>query len=154
MCVPNGLGFIECPTEQSKLTGTVLAAGTYDFSGAIDQPFWALGFSSLGNAYPYATNIEQAYFYSSLQVYPSDLPQLSSTKVQFNDEYATPSGLVQTKWTINFNHASKLITVSDLMTKLPQQSGFRACVEILLGFWRLDAFSYPVAPATILLPYT
>jgi hypothetical protein len=154
ICVPSALGFVECPLGHTKFTGNILTAGANNFSAAIPDPYWALGFSSLGNSYPFQTNIEQAYFYTTLQVFPTDLPQLSSTKVQFNDAYATPSGLVQTKWTINFDHANKIITVSDLMTKLPSQSGFRACSEIYLNFWRLDSFSYVVPPQTILLPYT
>lgn len=153
ICVPGALDFVECSTDNSKVTGSILVAGTTDFTGAINELYWALGFSSLGNQYPYQTNIEQAFFFTGLQVYPSDLPQLSATKVQFNDSYSTSSGLVQTMWTVNFDHANKKITVSDLMAKLPQQSAFRACSEILLNFWRLDSFSYAVPPATILLPY-
>jgi hypothetical protein len=117
------------------------------------EPFWALGFSSLGNQYPYAVNIEQAFFFTNLQVYPSDLPQIDSVTVQFSDEYATPSGLVQTMWTIAFNHSAKTITVGNLMTKLPQGGGFRASTEILLSFFKFNVFSYAVSPATIILPY-
>lgn len=152
LCPINALGFVECPTGNSKITGNILVAQTYDFSGSINEPFWALGFSSLGNQYPYAVNIEQAFFFTNLQVYPSDLPQLSATEVQFNDEYATPDGLVQTMWTVVFNHSAKIVTVGNLMTKLPGGS-FRASTEILLAFYKVNVFNYSVAPATILLPY-
>lgn len=153
ICRTNALGFVECPTNTSKLTGNVLIAQTYDFSPAVTEPFWALGFSSLGNQYPYAVNIQQAFFYNNLQVYPSDLPQLNATTVQFGDSYKTPSGIVQTKWTIKFDHVAKTITVGNLMTKLPQSSSYRACSEILLSFWKANVFNYSVSPETILLPY-
>jgi hypothetical protein len=153
VCNPSPFAFTQCDTNHWKTTGTILTAGTVDFSGAIDQPYWALGFSSLGNAYPYQTNIEQAYYFTSLQTFPSDLPQLSATKVQFNDEYQTPSGLVKTFWTVAFDPTNKKITISDLMTQLPGQSP-KPCVEILLAFWRLDSFAFYVPPAVILLPYS
>lgn len=152
ICPPNPLAFTPCDTNHWKTTGAILTAGTVDFSGAINQPYWALGFSSLGNAYPHQTNIEQAYYFTSLQTYPSDLPQLSATEVQFNDEYQTPSGLVKTFWTITFDSVNKKITVGNLMTQLPGQA-LKACTEILLAFWRLDSFAFPVPPAVILLPY-
>jgi len=153
VCNPSPFAPTQCDTNHWKTTGTILTAGTVDFSGAINQPYWALGFSSLGNAYPYQTNIEQAYYFTSLQVYPSDLPQLSATKAQFNDEYSTPSGLVKTFWTIAFDPTNKKIMISDLMTQLPGQS-VKACTEILLAFWRLDSFAFNVPPQAILLPYS
>jgi hypothetical protein len=153
VCNPSPFVFAQCDTNHWKLTGTILTAGTVDFSGAINEPFWALGFSSLGNAYPNQTNIEQAYYFTSLQTFPSDLPQLSATEVQFNDEYQTPSGVVNTFWTIAFDSTNKKITVGNLMTQLPGQSP-RACPEILLAFWRLDSFAFSVPPTTIILPYS
>lgn len=153
VCPINALGFTECSTDTYQINGTILVAQTYDFTAAITEPYWALGFSSLGNAYPNSVLVEQAFYFDGMKVYPSNLPLLSSTKVQFSDEYQTPSGLVQTMWTITINHAAKTFIVGDLMTKLPQETSFRACTEILLAFYKLNAFNYPVAPTMIALPY-
>lgn len=153
VCPISPLGFTECSTDNYQITGNVLVAQIYDFTAAITEPYWALGFSSLGNAYPNSVVVEQAFYFDNTQVYPSDLPLISATKVQFSDEYQTPSGLVQTTWTVTINHASKTITIGDLMTKLPQESAFRACTEILLAFYKMNAFNYPVAPTMIALPY-
>lgn len=153
ICPISPLGFVECSTDDYALRGTILVAQTYDFTAAITEPYWALGFSSLGNSYPNLTNIEQAFYYNNLQVYPSDLPILNSTTVQFSDEYQTPTGLVKTRWQISFDPTNKLITIGNLLTKLPQDNAFRSCTEILLAFWKCNAFSFAVPPATILLPY-
>ena len=153
ICPTNALGFIECPSGTNFLTGSVLIAQTYDFSAAISEPYWALAFGSLGNAYPNVVTIEEALFYASLQVYPTNLPTVNSTTAQFSDQYQTPSGLVQTQWQVAFDHSAKTITVQNLMTKLPQSSSFQRCTEILLAYWKMTALNYASPPSQITLPF-
>lgn len=153
ICPISVLGFIECPTDNYQISGDTLIAQTYDFTSAINNPYWTLGFASLGNAYPYAVNVQQALFLNSLQVYPTNLPQIDAVTAQFFDQYETTSGLVQTKWQIAFNHAAKTIAIQNLFTKLPQMSSYRACSEILLSYWKMNIFTYAQPPSSITLPY-
>lgn len=151
ICVPNGLGFIECPTNETTITGNILSGQAYDFTPAVTGSFWALGFSFLGNSYPFAINFQQAFLFSTLQLY--NCTQINANTVQFTDSYETPNGLVQTQFQVILDHAAKKVYVQNLFTKLPQQSGFRACSEILLNYWEIRLFNYNESPIVIKLPY-
>lgn len=172
VCPTSVLGYTEASTDQYSFSGKILSGQTWDFTPVINQPYWALGFEMLGKQYdllglqcpeqyfagvtPNANvpsiNAQQALYYTSLRVYNCAI--LNSTTAQMSDVYATPTGIVKTQWTVGFNHSAKMITVSNLMTQLPQGGGFRACTEVLLAFWRPFIVQFPEAVAQVNIPYT
>jgi len=147
------LGFRECPSNETTVSGTILSGQVYDFSAAAITSFWALGFAFLGNGYPNVVNMQQAFLYSTLQLYPPNLTVINSNTVQFTDYYNTPSGYVQTQWQVVLDHTAKKIYIQNLMTKLPQQTAFRACSEIFVNYWAAKFFTYTEPPNTIYLPF-
>lgn len=153
ICPINALEFQECATNETTISGSVISGQAYDFSASATEPFWALGYAFLGNGYPNIVNMQQAFLYSTLQLYPPTITVINSNTVQFNDFYNTPSGYVQTQWQVALDHTDKKIIVQNLMTKLPQQSAFRACSEILVNYWKTTLFIYSEPPTTIFLPF-
>lgn len=153
-------------------SGVVLSAQTWNFAPVITEPSWALGFEMLGLQYdqlklnqrdeyfqgvqapstPPAINAQQALFFTSLRTY--NCTSLNSTTAQFTDAYATPTGIVQTKFTAQFDLVGKKVTVSNLMTKLPQSGSFRACNEILTSAFRAFVLQFQQAPSQVDIPYT
>ena len=139
--------------------GTV--GGHYDNSGNVQtsDAANALWYSltapgsvlTLSGSSRYGINVQQAYFYNSLRLL--NCSQVNSTTAQMADSYNTPSGLVLTQFQVAFDISAKTITLGNLLTQLPQQSAFRACAEILVAYWRVTVFNYPVQPTEILLPY-
>lgn len=145
------LGFQECSNDTFSATGRILVGQTINFAPALVEPFWALGFEFMGRSFPNSANAQQAFFYTSLQLL--NCSEVNSTTAQCSDSYMTPSGLVQTQFQVVFNHASQQITLTNLMTKLPQNSTFLPCTEILVNFWRAVLFNYAEASQEILLPF-
>jgi len=153
ICPIGFLGFGECASNETTIYGSIISGQAYDFSASATEPFWALGYAFLGNGYPHLVNMQQAFLYSTLQLYPPTITVINSNTVQFKDFYNTSSGYVQTQWEVCLDHANKKVIVQNLMTKLPQQLSFRACSEILVNYWKATLFIYSEAPTTIFLPF-
>jgi hypothetical protein len=171
LCPIPVLGYRECDTSIYSFEGAILSGKTWDFTPAINQPYWALGFEFLGRQYaqlglgktnnyfdgvsaptnPPAINAQQALFFQTLQLY--NCTAVNSTTAQMTDSYNTPSGIVQTEFQVAFNISAKTITIQNLMTKLPQQSSFRACNEVLLSQWKAFLIQFAVVPGSISIPY-
>lgn len=145
------LGFQDCPTDNYSVTGKALWGQVIDFTPSVVQPYWALGFEFMTNAYPNKVYVEQAFYFSSLQLYRCS--QVDTVTAQMNDSYLTSEGLVQTAFQIKFDQPNKKIYIQNLTTQLPQQSAPRGCAEILTRFWRATVFNFAALPGAITLPY-
>lgn len=136
-----------------SVQGKTIIPVQYDFSSIIQGNYFALGYAFLGKAYPHKLNWQQAFFFQTLMVYPSNVDMVSADVVQFQDQYDTPEGMIYNQWQVIFDVADKLLTVQPLLTKQPGFTEYVPTPEIPVAFFKATLFTFDSYPTQTQMPF-